>query len=222
MAGDFKSVLRLLYDEFGDDLIALGKQQRKARLVGEGARPKASPNAAPDDVDADHTAERPGEAPEATPREPADYTDAAGFEAQMLMHMQGTAVHAVHAVHDPMQVVIAVKEIVLMAGEVRKFEEAQVTVRVGIAAERDVALARIEAQKAALLTYLEKSFDERRENFQALFRVVDEALANDNMQALALGLKSVIELADSSPFKDLATIDSTAAALADPDHTWNF
>lgn len=219
MPGDFKSVLTLLYDEFGDDLIALGTQKLKARLVGEGARPKASPNAAPDDVDADHTAERPGEAPEATPREPADYTDAAGFEAQMLMHMQGTAVHAVL---DPMQVVDAVKEIVLMAGEVRKFEEAQVTVRVGIAAERDVALARIEAQKAALLTYLEKSFDERRENFQALFRVVDEALANDNMQALALGLKSVIELADSSPFKDLATIDSTAAALADPDHTWNF
>lgn len=219
MPGDFKSVLKLLYDEFGDNLIALGTQELKARLVGEGAKPKASPNAAPDDVDADHTAERPGEAPEATPREPADYTDAAGFEAQMLMHMQDTAVNAVL---DPMHVVDAVKEIVLMAGEVRKFEEAQVTVRVGIAAERDVALARIEAQKAALLTYLEKSFDERRENFQSLFRVVDEALANDNMQALALGLKSVIELADSSPFKDLATIDSTAAALADPDHTWNF
>lgn len=219
MAGDFKSVLRLLYDEFGDDLIALGKQQVKARLIGEGARPKASPTAGPDDVDAQDTAGRPGEAPEATPREPADYTDAPGFEAQALMHMQGTAVQAVL---DPMHVVGAVKEIVLMAGEVRKFEEAQVTVRVGISAERDVALARIEAQKAALLTYLEKSFDERRENFQALFRVVDEALANDNMQALALGLKSVIELADSSPFKDLATIDSTAAALADPEHTWNF
>jgi hypothetical protein len=74
----------------------------------------------------------------------------------------------------------------------------------------------------AVMTYLDKSFDERRENFQKLFSVVDDALEKDNMQELAMSLEGIIKLAESSPFKDLQTIEATAAALTDPDHEWDF
>jgi hypothetical protein len=42
------------------------------------------------------------------------------------------------------------------------------------------------------------------------------------MQELAMGLDSIMKLAESSPFKDLQSVESTAEALADPEHTWEF
>jgi hypothetical protein len=150
--------------------------------------------------------------------ESAQYYDADAFERQTLAKMQHNAV----VVMNSGDVAGAVKDLILMAGEVRKFEEAQITVRTDIAARRDIALANIEAQKTALMTYLDKSFDERKENFQKLFSVVDDALEKDNMQELAMGLESIIKLADSSPFKDLQTIEATATALTDPNHEWDF
>ena len=52
--------------------------------------------------------------------------------------------------------------------------------------------------------------------------MVDDALEKDNMQELAMGLEGIIKLADSSPFKDLQTVEATAAALTDPNHEWSF
>lgn len=69
---------------------------------------------------------------------------------------------------------------------------------------------------------MEKSFDERKSSFDKLFAVVDHSLETDNMQELALGLQGILTLADSSPFKDLESVEATRAALADPDHEWNF
>lgn len=46
-----------------------------------------------------------------------------------------------------------------------------------------------------------------------MFTVVDNALETNNMTALAMGLESVVKLAASSPFKDLRTVEATAAAL---------
>ena len=119
-------------------------------------------------------------------------------------------------------VVDAVKGLLIEAGEVRKFEAVQETKRADIAARRDIAIATIEAQKQALQLYLEKSFDERKSSFDKLFAVVDHSLETDNMQELALGLQGILTLADSSPFKDLESVEATRAALADPDHEWNF
>lgn len=114
------------------------------------------------------------------------------------------------------------KTIVEQAGEVRKFEEVQKTQRADISARRDIAIAKIEAQKEALQSYLDKSFDERKENFSKLFAVVDHALETNNMQELAMSLQGILTLADTSPFKDLQTVEATATALADPNHEWDF
>ena len=72
------------------------------------------------------------------------------------------------------------------------------------------------------MAYLDRSFDERAENFRALFSVVDKAIASGNNEQLALTLNSITEIAKSSPFKELANLASVRAALDDPDHEWTF
>jgi ribonucleotide reductase alpha subunit len=83
-------------------------------------------------------------------------------------------------------------------------------------------IAKINAQRDLLMTYLERSFDERAENFRSLFCVVDRAIAAGNNDQLALALHSITEIAKSSPFKELANLASVRAALDDPDHEWTF
>ena len=42
------------------------------------------------------------------------------------------------------------------------------------------------------------------------------------MQQLAMGLDSINQLAASSPFKALATLESTKEAINDKNHIWDF
>ena len=84
------------------------------------------------------------------------------------------------------------------------------------------AIAKINAQRDSLMAYLDRSFDERAENFRALFSVVDKAMSSRNNEQLALALNSITEIAKSSPFKELANLASVRAALDDPDHEWTF
>ncbi|BAY94399.1 MULTISPECIES: hypothetical protein [unclassified Tolypothrix] len=84
------------------------------------------------------------------------------------------------------------------------------------------AITKINAQRDLLMAYLDRSFDERAENFRALFAVVDSAIASGNNEQLALTLNTITEIAKSSPFKDLANLASVRAALDDPNHEWTF
>ena len=79
-------------------------------------------------------------------------------------------------------------------------------------------ITRIKAQRDLLITYLERSFDERAENFRNLFSVVDNALILGDNEQLALALNSITEIAQSSPFKELANLNSVRAALNNPEH----
>lgn len=228
VAQNYKVILQLLYDEFGDDLKEIGKEvlinqlskegqpANKTRDIGTPAEEEAAADVTDDsihEIDKQEPQDREGNVVDR-----AIYYDAVAFEQYAQNEINASAV----AVMSSTDVANAITDLITMAGEVRKFEEAQITVRSNIAAQRDIALARIEVQKAALMTYLDKSFDERKENFHKLFSVIDDALEKDNMQELAMGLESIIKLADSSPFKDLETIEATAAALTNPNHTWDF
>lgn len=82
--------------------------------------------------------------------------------------------------------------------------------------------AKINTQRDLLMAYLDRYADERAENFRALFKVVDSAIASNNNEQLALTLNSITEIAKSSPFKELANLTSVRAALDDPDHEWTF
>lgn len=126
------------------------------------------------------------------------------------------------AINNPKQALEVVKTLVLATGEVAKFQELQITKRAEIESIRQQALAKIDTQKSLLMTYLERTFDERKEIFICHFKVVDAALSSGNIQQLAIGLNSINTLAASSPFKNLASIESTGKALDDPNTEWEF
>ncbi|MHA3684661.1 hypothetical protein ACXR2T_11235 [Leucobacter sp. HY1910] len=219
MNENYKRVFVALYDQFGDQGIAWAAQKVAGHFT-------ASPAALAADSDADAN---PDSSPDANaphdessfeaPADDARYLDGDAFVADTERSVRGIAADAINS---PQQVADAVMRLVMIAGEVRKFEEAQVTKRLSIAADRDVAIAQLKAEHQLLQDYLDRSFDERADNFTKLFAVVDTALDTNNMEALALGLESVVRLATSSPFKDLSNVKETAAALANPDHEWSF
>ncbi|MEH1776227.1 MAG: hypothetical protein V7K64_18530 [Nostoc sp.] len=106
--------------------------------------------------------------------------------------------------------------------EYKIIAEQEQTKRREIEAWENETITKINAQRELLMAYLDRSFDERAENFRALFAVVDNAIASGNNDQLALTLNSITEIAKSSPFKDLANLASVRAALDDPDHEWTF
>lgn len=85
-----------------------------------------------------------------------------------------------------------------------------------------VEVERIHNVRDVLLQYLDRSFDERRANFDALFTRLDAAMAQGNHDAVALTLDAVVKLAQSSPFKDLADVAKAKAALKDKSREWEF
>ena len=106
--------------------------------------------------------------------------------------------------------------------EYKKIAEQEQTKRREIEAWEKETITKINAQRDLLITYLNRSFDERAKNFHALFGVVNRAIAVGNNEQLALALNSITEIAKVSPFKDLANLASVRAALDDPDHEWKF
>ncbi len=100
--------------------------------------------------------------------------------------------------------------------------EQEQTKRREIDAWEKEAITKINTQRDLLMAYLDQSFDERAENFRALFAVVDSAIASGNNEQLGLTLNSITEIAKSSPFKELANLNTVRAALDDPNHEWTF
>jgi hypothetical protein len=133
-----------------------------------------------------------------------------------------TLASGIKGITTPGEALSVVDDLIKMTGEVEKFREGQQTKRTAIDAEKEVTLAKLQAQKELFLEYLDKTFDERKQHFKKYFDVIDDALAKGNTQQLAMGLNSVNELAKSTPFKDLANIDQVGKALEDKNHEWDF
>ncbi|WP_434348107.1 hypothetical protein ACN6A1_10340 [Myxococcus virescens] len=93
-------------------------------------------------------------------------------------------------------------------------------VRIQMTAQVDVE--RIRANRDVLLDYLDRSFDERKENFRQLFARLDTAIASNNTELTGAVLDSVLKLADSSPFKALRDVAATREALSEKGKEWQF
>lgn len=83
-------------------------------------------------------------------------------------------------------------------------------------------IEQIHAVRDVMLRYLDRSFDERRSNFDALFTRLDMAMEQGNLDAMAMTLDAVVKLAQSSPFKDLADVAKAKAAIQDKSREWEF
>lgn len=122
---------------------------------------------------------------------------------------------------NPEEVMAAISTLAQVSNETIKYVAEQETKREEIRAERDVAIARINAMSDSIKLYLEKTFDERSEIFSKQFEAVDEALRTGNTEMLALTLNSINTLAASSPFKSLADIGQVQQALTDGNTEWD-
>lgn len=89
-----------------------------------------------------------------------------------------------------------------------------------IRAEAEEEIQNIHYARDALLTYLDKSFDERRVNFERLFGIVDKALDSGQLDAVAKGLDAIVDLAAQSPFKALADGATAVRVLKEKGHDW--
>ncbi len=109
----------------------------------------------------------------------------------------------------------------VIAGCVRDIEkEATEQVRLRMSARVDIE--RVHALRDVLLDYLDRSFDERRENFGQLFERLDGAIAANNVQLAGSMLDSVVKLAASSPFNALREVATTRDALNEKGKEWQF
>jgi hypothetical protein len=104
-------------------------------------------------------------------------------------------------------------------GEWVQLVQAETTKRVDIAAWERTTVEEIRAKQEVLITYLNRSFDERAENFRRLFDLLDKAIADRSDKVSEL-LGAITALAIKSPFADLKDVDAAARALKDPDHEW--
>ena len=107
---------------------------------------------------------------------------------------------------DPEQALNTLNNLYNRYAMLEEVREVNRTERERIKANKKVALAQIEATKAVLMDYLNRSFDERTSIFKKDFEAIDAAIANNNMEALALMLQSVNMLAAQSPFKSLVDL----------------
>lgn len=119
-----------------------------------------------------------------------------------------------------MTIVDSLAQVVRAYTDYLKVAEEEKTKRREIQAWEKTELAKIKAIRVSLITYLDKSFDERQKNFQMLFTLIDKAMETGDNKKLASLLDSLVELGKSSPFKDLADTTKVKAYLDDPDHIW--
>lgn len=113
----------------------------------------------------------------------------------------------------PAQMLELTRFFVDKSADVAKFCEEQKTKRAAIRANAQVAIHQIDSVRMFLQDYLDKSFDERRMLFAKHFEVVDKCLEKGDVQALAVSLNAITDLATSSPFKALADIKGVRNAI---------
>jgi hypothetical protein len=104
-------------------------------------------------------------------------------------------------------------------GEWVQLVRTETTKRADIAAWERTTVDEIRATRDVLITYLNRSFDERTENFRRLFDSLDAAIA-DRSEKVSEVLGAITALAMKGPFADLKDVHTAARALKDPDHEW--
>lgn len=113
----------------------------------------------------------------------------------------------------PADVLNTINTFIKTSEDVIKFTELQKTKRTEIRAQAEIRIKEIDAMKNIIMTYLDKTFDERSKIFAKQFDCVDKALAEGDSNMLAITLNSITDLAKSSPFKALADVKNIKQQL---------
>lgn len=111
-----------------------------------------------------------------------------------------------------------VKQISQDVKEYLVIAEIEQTRRAEIKAASKVELAKIEAMRSTLEMFLDRSFEERRRNFEELFSVIKGSMKRGDLQTLESSLTAVVELARISPLAEARSLASLKSAMNDSDH----
>jgi len=79
--------------------------------------------------------------------------------------------------------------------------EQEITKRRAIRVRKEVALEAIRSQKEVILTYIEKTFDERNIIFKEMFEKLDYAIANNDSSLVDKSLTVILSTLQTNPFK---------------------
>lgn len=96
--------------------------------------------------------------------------------------------------------------------------EQEQTKRSAIEASYGIEIEKIEAIRSTLEHFLDRSFEERRRNFEDLFSVVRSSMEKGDLKSLELSLSAVVEMAKVSPLAEAKSLASLKSAMDDPDH----
>ena len=121
----------------------------------------------------------------------------------------------------PADVLSLIQTLSKTAEDVKKFTEVQKTKRAEIRAQAEVRIREIDSMRDLLMSYLDRTFDERRRIFAKQFECVDKALVDGDMNMLAISLNNITDLAKSSPFKALADFSSVKKQLGQKNTTFD-
>lgn len=99
---------------------------------------------------------------------------------------------------------LAAQQITAAFVDYGKTVQVETTKRAHIDAWRQTTLAQISSTRRVMELYLERTFDERHDNFMRLFDALDRAQEKGDLKGMQLMLSGILDLAKSSPFKDLA------------------
>jgi hypothetical protein len=91
----------------------------------------------------------------------------------------------------------------------RKTAEIQVTERERIWAERDKALAAIEAERDLLLVYFKQRFEERKGALEQFFGLLKEGSIAKDADKIDVALEGILGVVKDSPLKDFESFRRT-------------
>lgn len=98
--------------------------------------------------------------------------------------------------------------------------EQEQTKRREIEAREKIILEEIATRRKLMNDFLSNWFDERRQNFQELFARIDQAIDENDNYKLQLLLAAMLDLAKTTPFKDLQNLNQVQANLNNPNYVW--
>lgn len=111
---------------------------------------------------------------------------------------------------------VSVQMITQATVDLHKTVETERTRRAEIEADRQAALARIEATRFLIQEYMARTFDERRATLDRMFLSLEEAQASGNDALAQQLLGSIVDVVKISPFRDLASFKKS---YEDPEFT---
>jgi hypothetical protein len=100
-------------------------------------------------------------------------------------------------------------DVVRVYFEFRNNAEIQISERERIWAERDKALAAIEAERELILVYFSQRFEERKAALEQLFRLLNEGSNSKDAAKIDIALEGILGVVRDSPLKDFDSFGTT-------------